>query len=64
MKRNSALRTSFCIPQLHLTVVSAAQELGSIVGERYVLDGLMVSHESPQTVALLIDIPQLTRAFA
>jgi hypothetical protein len=39
--------TGLCIPEFHLPVISARQELAAIVGESKVLNGLHVSMESP-----------------
>lgn len=58
MTKRTAL-TSLGIPQLDLSIVSRAQELGSIVAETDILDGLGVTHECPQDVPLVIDVPEL-----
>ena len=49
--------TGLRVPQLHLTVVAARQELSSIVRERYILDGLHVTVECPQAVSVSVYIP-------
>ncbi len=52
-------RTSFRIPELHLAVVTTAEELPAIVRESQILHRFRVAHEGTQTVPVLIHIPQL-----
>ena len=48
------------VPEFHLTVVTARQELPSIIRESHVLDGLHMPMECPQAISMCIHVPQLT----
>jgi len=47
------------IPEFHLPVISAGQELATVVRERKVFDSLYVSVECPQAVPMSVYVPQL-----
>jgi len=51
--------TGLGIPEFHLPVISAGQELAAVVRERKVFDGLYVSMKRPHAVPVSVNVPQL-----
>jgi hypothetical protein len=47
------------VPELHPPVVPTRHELHSVAEERHVLDGLDVSVEGVEAVAVSVDVPEL-----
>jgi hypothetical protein len=51
------------VPELHPPVVPTRHELHSVAEERHVLDGLDVSVEGVEAVAVGVDVPELNTTY-
>lgn len=53
------VRTRLGVPELHLSVERGTEELCAVAVEVDVAHGASVAHERAQTLALVVDVPQL-----
>lgn len=49
----------FCVPQFHLTVVTAGQELATVIGKCHVFYSFCMAMERTKAISMRVHVPEL-----